>query len=357
MGFPQKLQEYRQTAKLSQEALASLLGVSRQSVSKWEQGLSFPETEKLIELSSMMGVTIDSLLKDTADPPEAPPVDDQTVQPESPPPSAGEPEMPARESSGRKRWVNWLATGLILLLTAVAIWQVSREPAPAMDWTIQHAESTPEPETTLPTQTETEPVPTETEPAETEPGFDTETLQELQRWFFDFAVDYRLDYMPQFTQEDGPTKDAGEYLYWAYAINLDHWGEDKGQMSREYVEETALMYFSVIVEQHRSHLKSWDYDANTETYTAYPTSLENLTYYLLNSVEVSEGDYTVHATRYTSPYRTESLDDNLILALTEGVNTELIPISEVTVTFCLDHTFHRPVFKAFAEELLPDTVS
>ena len=48
MAFSQKLQEYRKAEKLSQEDLAHRLGVSRQSVSKWEQGLSFPETEKLI---------------------------------------------------------------------------------------------------------------------------------------------------------------------------------------------------------------------------------------------------------------------------------------------------------------------
>ena len=40
MAFSQKLQEYRKAEKLSQEDLAHQLGVSRQSVSKWEQGVS-----------------------------------------------------------------------------------------------------------------------------------------------------------------------------------------------------------------------------------------------------------------------------------------------------------------------------
>ena len=71
MAFSQKLQEYRKAEKLSQEDLAHRLGVSRQSVSKWEQGLSFPETEKLIELSSLMNVSIDVLLKEEASPEEA----------------------------------------------------------------------------------------------------------------------------------------------------------------------------------------------------------------------------------------------------------------------------------------------
>ena len=40
MSLSHKLQEYRQSNKLSQEELANQLGVSRQSVSKWEQGVS-----------------------------------------------------------------------------------------------------------------------------------------------------------------------------------------------------------------------------------------------------------------------------------------------------------------------------
>lgn len=368
MGFPQKLQEYRQREKLSQEGLAARLGVSRQSVSKWEQGLSFPETEKLIELSSMMGVTIDSLLKDDT---QAPPPEEPAAPPETPPAPAEpeQPQPPAQEPSAGKRWEKWLAIGLIVLLAAVAIWQLSRKSASdpyESLWTTETA-----PETTLPAQTEPEPQPTttpietepvETEPPETEPGFDTENLRDIQDWFFDFAVDYRLDYMPQFTQEEGPTKDSGEYLDWAFAINLDNWGEDKGKMSRDYVEETVLMYFSVIPEQHRSHIKSWDYDADSQIYTAYPGSLKDLSYYLLNSIEISAGTYgasvyTVHATRYDSHYRTDSLDENLILALTEGNPAELTPVSEITLTFTLDHVFHRPVFQAFTEEFLTDTVS
>jgi DNA-binding XRE family transcriptional regulator len=44
--------------------LAELLGVSRQSISKYETGLSYPETEKLIRLSELFGCTLDYLLKD-----------------------------------------------------------------------------------------------------------------------------------------------------------------------------------------------------------------------------------------------------------------------------------------------------
>ena len=64
MKFHDKIQKLRKEKRLSQEELAEMMQVSRQSVSKWESGQSFPETEKLMTLSEIFGVTIDSLLKD-----------------------------------------------------------------------------------------------------------------------------------------------------------------------------------------------------------------------------------------------------------------------------------------------------
>ena len=64
MRFHEKLQDLRRGRGLSQEALAELLDVSRQAVSKWESGQAYPETDKLIRLSEMFDVTLDSLVKD-----------------------------------------------------------------------------------------------------------------------------------------------------------------------------------------------------------------------------------------------------------------------------------------------------
>jgi len=63
MKFYEKLQTLRKEKGLSQEELAEMLGVSRQSVSKWESGITYPETDKLITISEIFGVTLDSLLK------------------------------------------------------------------------------------------------------------------------------------------------------------------------------------------------------------------------------------------------------------------------------------------------------
>lgn len=64
MEFYQKLRNIRKENGMSQEDLADQLGVSRQAVSKWESGQGFPETEKLLQISSLYSVSLDYLLKD-----------------------------------------------------------------------------------------------------------------------------------------------------------------------------------------------------------------------------------------------------------------------------------------------------
>ena len=60
----EKLYKLRKNSGLSQEQLAEQLNVSRQAISKWEQGTAFPESEKLITISNYFGVSVDYLLKD-----------------------------------------------------------------------------------------------------------------------------------------------------------------------------------------------------------------------------------------------------------------------------------------------------
>lgn len=57
----------RKKNNLTQEELAEKLGVSRQSVSKWEMGNSIPDINKIIQLSDVFGVKTDYLLKDEID--------------------------------------------------------------------------------------------------------------------------------------------------------------------------------------------------------------------------------------------------------------------------------------------------
>ena len=63
MSFAENLKQLRKEKQLSQEELAEILDVSRQAVSKWEQGIGYPEVEKLLLLSSKLRVSLDSLME------------------------------------------------------------------------------------------------------------------------------------------------------------------------------------------------------------------------------------------------------------------------------------------------------
>ncbi|MBD5466103.1 MAG: helix-turn-helix transcriptional regulator [Lachnospiraceae bacterium] len=62
MKLSQKIYELRKTNKLSQEQLAEKVGVSRQSISKWESGETLPELERLVALSQVFNVSTDYML-------------------------------------------------------------------------------------------------------------------------------------------------------------------------------------------------------------------------------------------------------------------------------------------------------
>ena len=59
-----KLSKLRRENNYTQEQFADMLGVSRQAVSKWENGTAYPETDKLLKISGVFGCSIDYLLKD-----------------------------------------------------------------------------------------------------------------------------------------------------------------------------------------------------------------------------------------------------------------------------------------------------
>ncbi|MGN8912826.1 helix-turn-helix domain-containing protein [Anaerofustis butyriciformans] len=67
MNFGLNLQNLRKKHNLSQEQLAEKLEVSRQAVSKWENGSSYPEMDKLIMLSELFNIDIDMLIKGNLD--------------------------------------------------------------------------------------------------------------------------------------------------------------------------------------------------------------------------------------------------------------------------------------------------
>ena len=72
MNLGEIIYRLRTKQSMSQDTLAEALGVSRQSVSKWENNAAVPELEKLIKMSELFGVTLDELVGRDAPTPTPP---------------------------------------------------------------------------------------------------------------------------------------------------------------------------------------------------------------------------------------------------------------------------------------------
>ena len=134
MKLGEKLQQLRKQSGLSQEQLAARLTVSRQAVSKWELDETMPDTENVVQLSRLFGVSCDYLLRDEVDEQGAPLsaaenrpplVNDQSGGLQSP----GETHL---DESGwvRNAFVLSLCTCAIGLLAALGGWLQWRVAAP-----------------------------------------------------------------------------------------------------------------------------------------------------------------------------------------------------------------------------------
>lgn len=96
MALGENIFRLRAARGLSQDALADQLGVSRQSVSKWETDASTPELDKLCRMAALFGVTLDELVTGTppasaAPVPAVPPAPDITPASAAPPAAAPQP--------------------------------------------------------------------------------------------------------------------------------------------------------------------------------------------------------------------------------------------------------------------------
>lgn len=104
-----RLVELRKEHKFSQEALAEKLGLSRQAISKWERAEASPDTDNLIALAELYGITLDQLLGNNE-------VKTETTQPQQPvkdPKSLSE-----KQIKGKKN----LLKAPLLFLGAIAIY-------------------------------------------------------------------------------------------------------------------------------------------------------------------------------------------------------------------------------------------
>lgn len=133
MKLGEKLQRLRRQSGLSQEQLAARLAVSRQAVSKWELNETMPDTENVIQLSRLFGVSCDYLLQEEVTEPNASPPPQDAPRPA---PSETRPTEPGLVHRTRVLsmvviaigllialggWLQWQATGPVLIGLAVQI--------------------------------------------------------------------------------------------------------------------------------------------------------------------------------------------------------------------------------------------
>ena len=108
MELGRRIYAYRTKRNLSQGDLADALGVSRQSVSKWETGNATPDLDKLVKLSELFGITLDELVgRQNAGTPSS----------SEPPPCA---KSPARITVQQIIGVVLLCTGLAFLIFSLS---------------------------------------------------------------------------------------------------------------------------------------------------------------------------------------------------------------------------------------------
>jgi len=109
MSLGQNIHRLRVRQNMSQGDLADALGVSRQSISKWETDGAVPELEKLIRLSAIFGVTLDELVHGEQAAPQPGP------EP-TPPPPPSPPEAPVSSAPYRRAGFVLLALAALVML-------------------------------------------------------------------------------------------------------------------------------------------------------------------------------------------------------------------------------------------------
>jgi len=67
MKLPEKIIKYRKANGWSQEDFAEKLNVSRQAISRWENGTALPDAQNILQISKLFHVTTDYLLNDAYD--------------------------------------------------------------------------------------------------------------------------------------------------------------------------------------------------------------------------------------------------------------------------------------------------
>lgn len=115
MKLSDKLIELRKTKGWSQEDFAEKVDVSRQAISRWENGTALPDAQNILRISKLFGVSADFLLNDECEGES----DIASVE------EGGEEVKPLLAKKKRTYWYPILSVCLIVALAAFAIFQVA----------------------------------------------------------------------------------------------------------------------------------------------------------------------------------------------------------------------------------------
>lgn len=122
MTLGEKLQKLRKARRLTQEELATQIGVSRQSLSKWESDGALPDTANIITLADLFGVSTDYLLREAEAASPAAPIKEAPI----PEPSASQPITPIVQVLPPQQKKNTpptiLVIGSVLLVLGLLVW-------------------------------------------------------------------------------------------------------------------------------------------------------------------------------------------------------------------------------------------
>ena len=112
MSFRDNLLHLRASHNMTQEQLAMLLGVSRQSVTKWESERSYPEMDKLLKLCQTFGCTLDELVQGD--------LTDRAPEPSAAPATSAPPADVFGYDEFMRRFANRIANGVMTIVLGVA---------------------------------------------------------------------------------------------------------------------------------------------------------------------------------------------------------------------------------------------